>query len=520
MHKDPTEFRKRFAKWKEGGKPYKDGKISDEQYVSIMENVAADNWQQWGDESEDAALTRILNDNAYDYRGYYNDNPGSAANADTHWPDKYKTVWHPTFSNQSKYSGKKSQYNPHGYPGGTWQGELFNPQWYQQHYGTGFYKDGYPKLPKFEGGEEKFKKLRDRNWDTSGPVDVERTDNTIVQRQEPAVPIKRKMAKGVVPQSWVERRQNEQPVIQQGKNYTQRRIEEETKRTWLSDAADIARGAGEGAMFASNFVPFAGEMFSGGRALMNNLRSYLLHPNYKTVYHGSPYPFDIKNAWTATPNDIGLHVAENKATADIMKEHGGVVYKLRIPKEDTQTIDLGKNGANHLSEFFHMKAAPKEEYYNFYDTSPGDDFRINVIRNAGGDPSINETSTHLYLENPVDINLRKLVFPNIKMKDQVEADNILRSYNALHNAYTGRPLNFKMVRQYNQQASDLLSRNGYKVIKYHNANPFEGGGTAYMITDSSVMDVIQKVPTGSYPGFLGSFGGYGTNKLIQTMKSE
>ena len=157
MRKDPTEFRKRFAKWKEGGKPYKDGKISDEQYVSIMENVAADNWQQWGDESEDAALTRILNDNAYDYRGYYNDNPGSAANADTHWPDEYKTVWHPTFSTQSKYSGKKSQYNPYGYPGGTWQGELFNPQWYQQHQGTGFYKDGYPKLPKFEGGEEKFK---------------------------------------------------------------------------------------------------------------------------------------------------------------------------------------------------------------------------------------------------------------------------------------------------------------------------------------------------------------------------
>lgn len=154
MRKDPTEFRKRFAKWKEGGKPYKDGKISDEQYVSIMENVAADNWQQWGDESEDAALTRILNDNAYDYRGYYNDNPGSAANADTHWPDEYKTVWHPTFSTQSKYSGKKSQYNPYGYPGGTWQGELFNPQWYQQHQGTGFYKDGYPKLPKFKDGEE------------------------------------------------------------------------------------------------------------------------------------------------------------------------------------------------------------------------------------------------------------------------------------------------------------------------------------------------------------------------------
>jgi hypothetical protein len=27
-----------------------------------------------------------------------------------------------------------------------------------------------------------------------------------------------------------------------------------------------------------------------------------------------------------------------------MAERGGVVYKLRIPKEDTQTIDVGQNG--------------------------------------------------------------------------------------------------------------------------------------------------------------------------------
>lgn len=348
---------------------------------------------------------------------------------------------------------------------------------------------------------------------------VEKSDNTSVNKEPVVQPIKREYGKVVDP-NLVERKQQQQPTIKQGKDYTQRRIEEETnKRTWLSDAADIAHGAGEGALFASNFVPFAGEMFSGGRALMNNLRSYLLHPNYKTVYHGSPYPFDIKNAWNATSNDIGLHVAENKMTADIMKD-GGVTYKLRIPKENTQTIDIGRNGANQLSESYYMKARPKEGYESYYDTSVGDDFRINAIHSAGGQPSINQEHTKLYLENPVNINIRKLAFPNIKMKDQVEADNILRSYNALFDAYTGLPLNFKMVKQYNQQAADLLSRNGYKVIKYHNANPFEGGGTAYMITDPSVMDVIQKVPTGSYPGFLGSFGGYGANKLIQTMKSE
>ena len=367
---------------------------------------------------------------------------------------------------------------------------------------------------------KQWKETGESPW--SAGIRKEQPDATTVQRQEPVQPIKREYGKVVDP-NLVERKQQQQPTIKQGKDYTQRRIEEETnKRTWLSDAADIAHGAGEGALFASNFVPFAGEVFSGGRALFNNARSYLLHPSYKTVYHGSPRPFDIKNAWTATQSDLGFHVAENKATADIMKEHGGVVYKLRIPKEDTQTIDLGRNGANHLSEFFHMKASPKEEYYNFYDTTPGDDFRIKMISDAGGFPSTDQSNIKLYLENPVDLNIRKIAFPNIKMKDQVEADNIVRTYNSLFDnmAPLRRNPNLEQIKQQNQLAADLLSRNGYKVIKYHNANPYEGGGTAYMITDPSVMDIMQKVPTGGYPAFLGSFGEYGTDKLIQTMKSE
>jgi hypothetical protein len=30
MYKDPTEFRQRFAAWKNGKKPYENGRISDE----------------------------------------------------------------------------------------------------------------------------------------------------------------------------------------------------------------------------------------------------------------------------------------------------------------------------------------------------------------------------------------------------------------------------------------------------------------------------------------------------------
>ena len=109
----------------------KGGDISDENYYEIMERVAKENWQKWGDPSEDAALTRILNSNDYNYREYYNKYPESQANADTHWTDEFKTVWHPTFSNESIYSGKKSEYNPDGLVGGMWLEDAFMPQAWQ-----------------------------------------------------------------------------------------------------------------------------------------------------------------------------------------------------------------------------------------------------------------------------------------------------------------------------------------------------------------------------------------------------
>lgn len=149
LHKDPTEFRERFQRWKKGEQvyenglalpAYEDGKISDEQYISIMEKVAADNYKTWEFENEDQALLHALNDNTYNYRGYYNKYPNGQGNAIDHWTDEFKTVWHPTFSNESVYSGKKSQYNPKGLKGGRWIGEKFIPAKWQ-------------KIPQYEDGK-------------------------------------------------------------------------------------------------------------------------------------------------------------------------------------------------------------------------------------------------------------------------------------------------------------------------------------------------------------------------------
>lgn len=115
------DIRKQYNEFAKGGR------LSDQEYYTIMEKVARDNWQKWEDASEDAALERILNDNSYDYRGYYEEDPEGAANASTHWPDTYKTFYHPTFSDESVYSGKQSQYNPAGAIGGHWVGKTYFP---------------------------------------------------------------------------------------------------------------------------------------------------------------------------------------------------------------------------------------------------------------------------------------------------------------------------------------------------------------------------------------------------------
>ncbi len=124
-----------FAK----GSDTKEGK-----YLATMEKVAEENYRKWGFSTPDEALTHALNDNTYDYRGYYDKYPQSDANADTHWTDEFKTVWHPTFSDESVYSGKVSQFNPQGLVGGHWAGDAFIPQDWQtlrqmqdNHYGIG-----------------------------------------------------------------------------------------------------------------------------------------------------------------------------------------------------------------------------------------------------------------------------------------------------------------------------------------------------------------------------------------------
>ena len=114
------------------------GPLTDEQYFKIMERVAKKNYTDWGFNTPDEALVHALNDNTYNYRAFYNENPEAMNDANTHWPDTYKTAYHSTFSDESKYSGVVDKnYNPYGRIGGVWARGTFFPNYWQTKYRNG-----------------------------------------------------------------------------------------------------------------------------------------------------------------------------------------------------------------------------------------------------------------------------------------------------------------------------------------------------------------------------------------------
>ena len=83
-------------------------------------------YQDWKIKAAKYKNLKIDEDNTFDYEGWYNSNPENAyrfLNDDprAHFDDIYKTVYHPTFSDLSIYSGKiDPRFNPKGLKGGHW----------------------------------------------------------------------------------------------------------------------------------------------------------------------------------------------------------------------------------------------------------------------------------------------------------------------------------------------------------------------------------------------------------------
>nr|DAI45538.1 MAG TPA: hypothetical protein [Bacteriophage sp.] len=88
-------------------------------------SFARGGYTKWKERIREYKGLDVDNDPTYDYEGFYNSYPDKAwdmlnAAKKAHFPDEFKTALHPSFSNESRYSGYKNKYNPKGITGGTW----------------------------------------------------------------------------------------------------------------------------------------------------------------------------------------------------------------------------------------------------------------------------------------------------------------------------------------------------------------------------------------------------------------
>ena len=88
-------------------------------------SFARGGYTKWKEKIKEHKGIDIDNDPTYDYEGFYNSNPDRAWDMvdkprSIHFTDEYKTSLHPSFSDQSIYSGYKNKFNPNGITGGTW----------------------------------------------------------------------------------------------------------------------------------------------------------------------------------------------------------------------------------------------------------------------------------------------------------------------------------------------------------------------------------------------------------------
>lgn len=390
-------------------------------YYEQMEKVANENYHKWGYNNPDEALVHALNDNTYDYRGFYRDNHNAGNNAETHWPDTYKTVYHPTFSNESRYSGIiDKNFNPEGKVGGRWSGDNFIPAKWQNKYAYG-------------GPKKKLKSPEEILAEKYG-VEPMVADNTNIIQNPVYTPQEKSYA--AAQQAFYERHKSpeaEEKVLREARQAVknQKAAEFGTLDTPQSSNLQYAwrrfnnskgsellyplPGIGE-AMFGTDV---ADKLYSGNygeaakdlalygtmtyapeilQGIKTTIKPYwntniapkleqawmkITHPSYQKVYHGTPVDFDPTKFHSST-NEFGLHVAPQKQVAQHFTSGyvngqfvpNGVIKEFYVPKPRHRTIDMHNNGLNLLSKDEIWQHGIGGEFDDVSSLMGGSDFNI------------------------------------------------------------------------------------------------------------------------------------------------
>lgn len=237
-----------------------------------------------------------------------------------------------------------------------------------------------------------------------------------------------------------------------------------------------------------------------------NLVAKLRHPTYKKYYHGTSADFNIKDARMGSTTNLGLHASDTPKIAEDMKTHNvGTnphVKEFYAPKPSTESIDTWNNGIEQLSTDYEIKHLNQDFGPSGYDAAGNNKRLFGLIKDAGGEPYMVEgTSSPKYnVKNDVTLNLREKVYPKVKdpKVDQLikEFRSILQNNKVLSRAFLPIEEQARLTK-INAEAAKILSDNGYKVVKYNNVAPLEGGGgSSYIITDPSV--IYQHTPFTEY----------------------
>lgn len=351
MTGDRYAFRQRFNRWKQGerywsiiGQPlphYADGKDSDQEYYGYMERLAnkkAGDWAQIPLRIDpDVTLTEMLNDNTYNYRTFYDNDRYLAEgmlydNPYAHFSDTGKTVYHPTFSTDSNYSNRKSDYNPEGIEGGSWinneyrvSRDQMNSKYFNPKRTLNYLKHSDPSvqmvLPQYRGGKNS-KSSFVQQLETQPTVlqpAIQEWGDMWKERMEPT-------ARSKVIQKWNATGRKPKPETSQ--EYTNRRIKETTERTWRSDAADIAHGIGEGVLALNPYtaIPYYGAKV-GQDVLSGNVNWNTALNASVPLFHLSPQAVGLREAiknrpeFTRTPRNAASITPESPLIASAVPDY-------------------------------------------------------------------------------------------------------------------------------------------------------------------------------------------------------
>lgn len=262
-------------------------------------------------------------------------------------------------------------------------------------------------------------------------------------------------------------------------------------QSWFGNSGIVSDNFAQNHPWLSFGINALGDVGIGLGINNPNVRARLRHPTYKKYYHGTANVFDIQDAQMGTPLNSGLHASGTPTIAkSVMHSRSGAyprVEEFWAPRPSTETIDTWDNGITQLSSRYTIE--PRTGMSSYY-AAGKNSLLFKLIRKQGGNPVMVKGKPAFQIAEPVTLNLRKSIYPKIPKSAHSEIDDLLKEYSSKRysDSFWRRiPKEYEQrLSEINKRAAEIMSEAGYKVVKYNNTNPYEGGGgTSYFITDPS-----------------------------------